>query len=266
VIFDLRHDLYRTLQRLPLRWYDQRATGDIMTRVTDDVTAMERVLIDGVEQGIIAVLQIVGVGVMLFWINARLAAWMLLPVPFLIAGAVWYTMTARFRYREQRRAASAMNSLLLDNLQGVRQIKSYAREEPELGRFSKAARLVGETQLVVMRAFAIYSSGMTFIAALARPSFFTWAAATCSGPRPNSPWAISWAFFSTRAMFYDPVRQLHQINQLYQAGRASSERVAENSRPRHRGLWRGEREASGAGGGRSNIGTFRSPIVPMCRH
>src|ERR1700677_5097681 len=58
VIFDLRHDLYRTLQRLPLRWYDQRATGDIMTRVTDDVTAMERVLIDGVEQGIIAVLQI----------------------------------------------------------------------------------------------------------------------------------------------------------------------------------------------------------------
>src|ERR1700678_2350780 len=76
VIFDLRRDLYQTLQRLPLRWYDQRATGDIMTRVTDDVTAMERVLIDGVEQGIIAVLQIAGVGVMLFWINPHLAAWM----------------------------------------------------------------------------------------------------------------------------------------------------------------------------------------------
>ena len=79
VILDLRRDLYATLQRLPLRWYDQRATGDIITRVIDDVTAMERVLIDGVEQGIIAVLQIVGVGIIIFYLNARLAAWMLLP-------------------------------------------------------------------------------------------------------------------------------------------------------------------------------------------
>jgi ABC-type multidrug transport system fused ATPase/permease subunit len=227
VIFDLRHDLYRTLQRLPLRWYDQRATGDIMTRVTDDVTAMERVLIDGVEQGIIAVLQIAGVGVMLFWINARLAAWMLLPVPFLIAGAIWYTMTARFRYREQRRAASAMNSLLLDNLQGVRQIKSYAREEPELGRFAKAARLVGETQLVVMRAFAIYSSGMTFIAALGTAIVLYVGGRDVLGATAKFTVGDLMGFLLYAAMFYDPVRQLHQINQLYQAGRASSERVAE---------------------------------------
>ncbi len=69
VVFDLRCDLYSTLQRLPLRWYDSRATGDIITRVIDDVTAMERVLIDGVEQGIISVLQIIGVGVFLFYLN-----------------------------------------------------------------------------------------------------------------------------------------------------------------------------------------------------
>ena len=124
VIFDLRHDLYRTLQRLPLRWYDQRATGDIITRIIDDVTAMERVLIDGVEQGGVALLQILGVGLWLFHLNPRLAAWTLLPMPLMLAGATWYTMTARFRYRAQRRAASGMNSLLLDNLQGVRQIKS----------------------------------------------------------------------------------------------------------------------------------------------
>src|SRR6202000_1000259 len=76
VVFDLRCDLYRTLQRLPLRWYDSRATGDIVTRVIDDVTAMERVLIDGVEQGIIAVLTIVAVGITLFTMNPRLAVWM----------------------------------------------------------------------------------------------------------------------------------------------------------------------------------------------
>ncbi|NIP98186.1 MAG: ABC transporter ATP-binding protein, partial [Akkermansiaceae bacterium] len=54
VIYDIRSDLYRKLQRLPLRWFDGRRTGDIMTRVVEDVTAMERVLIDGIELGLVA--------------------------------------------------------------------------------------------------------------------------------------------------------------------------------------------------------------------
>ena len=57
VIFDIRSDLYEKIQRLPLQWFDTRRTGDIMTRVVEDVTNMERVLIDGIEQGLIAALQ-----------------------------------------------------------------------------------------------------------------------------------------------------------------------------------------------------------------
>jgi ATP-binding cassette subfamily B protein len=227
VILDLRRDLYGTLQRLPLRWYDQRATGDIITRVIDDVTAMERVLIDGVEQGIIAILQILGVGVMLFRVNAHLAAWMLLPVPFLFLGVIWYTTTARFRYRDQRRAASAMNSLLLDNLQGVRQIKSYAREETELGRFSESARLVGETQLVIMRTWSWYSSGMAFLGTLGSVIVLYVGGSDVLRAHSNFTAGDLVGFLLYAAMFYAPVASLHQINQLYQAGRASSERVAE---------------------------------------
>jgi ATP-binding cassette subfamily B protein len=226
VILDLRHDLYATLQRLPLRWYDSRATGDIITRVIDDVTAMERVLIDGVEQGIIAVLQIVGVGAIIFWINSRLAAWMLAPMPLLIGGAFWYTMTARFRYRAQRRAASAMNSLLLDNLQGVRQIKSYAREEAELARFSKSAHEVGETQLVIMRTWSWYSSGMACVGAMGSAIvLYVGGRDVLASTGFTSGDLVKFLFYV--GMFYAPVAQLHQINQLYQAGRASSERVAE---------------------------------------
>jgi ABC-type multidrug transport system fused ATPase/permease subunit len=225
VIFDLRRDLYRTLQRLPLRWYDQRATGDIITRVIDDVTAMERVLIDGVEQGIIAVLTIVAVGVVLFEMNARLAMWMLLPIPALLAGVIWYTTTAKARYREQRKAASAMNSLLLDNLQGVRQIKSYAREETELDRFSTSAQRVAETQLVIMRTWSWYSSGMAFLGTLGSVIvLYLGGQDVLAGTMKVGN---LFAFFLYVAMFYDPIRSLHQINQLYQAGRASSERVAE---------------------------------------
>jgi ABC-type multidrug transport system fused ATPase/permease subunit len=225
VVFDLRRDLYRTLQRLPLRWYDSRATGDIVTRVIDDVTAMERVLIDGVEQGIIAVLTIVAVGITLFTMNPRLAAWMLLPIPLLVVGVLWYTLTAKARYKEQRVAASAMNSLLLDNLQGVRQIKSYAREETELTRFSNSAHRVAETQLVIMRTWSVYSSGMAFLGTLGSIIvLYLGGRDVLAGTMSQGDF---FAFFFYVAAFYDPIKSLHQINQLYQAGRASADRVAE---------------------------------------
>src|SRR5690606_16827328 len=54
VIFDLRSDLYAHMQSLPLTWFDNRSTGDLMTRVMEDVNSMERVLIDGIEQGTVA--------------------------------------------------------------------------------------------------------------------------------------------------------------------------------------------------------------------
>jgi ATP-binding cassette subfamily B protein len=225
VIFDLRRDLYRTLQRLPLRWYDSRATGDIITRVIDDVTAMERVLIDGVEQGIISVLTIVAVGATLFSMNPRLAVWMLLPIPLLVAGVLWYTLTAKTRYKEQRKAASAMNSLLLDNLQGVRQIKSYAREETELTRFAESAHLVGETQLVIMRTWSVYSSIVAFLGTLGSIIvLYLGGRDVLAGTMTQGD---LFTFFFLVTMFYDPIKSLHQINQLYQAGRASSDRVAE---------------------------------------
>ena len=225
VVFDLRRDLYRTLQRLPLRWYDSRATGDIITRVIDDVTAMERVLIDGVEQGIIAILSILAVAVVLFQSNSRLAAWMLLPMPLLFFGVTWYTLTAKSRYREQRKAASAMNSLLLDNLQGIRQIKSYAREETELERFANSAKLVAETQLVIMRTWSWYSSAMVFFGAIGSVIVLYVGGLDVVAGRMSLGDLVKFSLYVT--MFYEPVKSLHQINQLYQAGRASSDRVAE---------------------------------------
>src|SRR5436190_18643039 len=72
VIFDLRSDLYSHIQLLPLRWFDNRATGDLMTRLLEDVTAVERVLIDGIEQGIRAVLQMVVVFGIMCYISFKL--------------------------------------------------------------------------------------------------------------------------------------------------------------------------------------------------
>src|SRR3979411_279730 len=94
VIFDLRSDLYSHIQILPLRWFDNRATGDLMTRILEDVNSVQRVLIAGAEQGLVAELQVVIVLGMMFYVSPTLALLGLIPLPFLAGGALWYSLTA----------------------------------------------------------------------------------------------------------------------------------------------------------------------------
>ncbi len=225
VIFDLRSDLYSHIQLLPLRWFDNRATGDLMTRVIEDVNSVERVLIDGIEQGVVAVLQIVIVLAVMFYWNAKLAILALVPFPLLIGGALAYTLTAHRRYRLQRRASSAINALLHDNLAGVRQIKSFVREREEHARFNRASDQLRRATLVVMRVWAIYSPSMSMfeaIGALLILGFGGYAALTGTMQIGDLV-----AFLMLTAFLYDPVSRLHQLNQLVQAGRAAGERVFE---------------------------------------
>jgi len=157
VIFDLRSDLYSHIQLLPLKWFDNRATGDLMTRLLEDVTSVERMLIDGVEQGAVAVLQIVVTLGFMCYYSLTLTFFALSPVPILAAGALWYTLTAHRRYRLQRRASSAMNALLHDNLSGIRQIRSFAREKEEHQRFNRVSDELRRATLVVMKVWAAYN-------------------------------------------------------------------------------------------------------------
>jgi ABC-type multidrug transport system fused ATPase/permease subunit len=223
VIFDLRRDLYDKLQRLSVQYYDQRATGDLMTRVIDDVNAVERVLIDGIEQGTVSLLRIVGVGALLFSFNARLAVWVLAPLPLLLAGALIYTLTAHTRYRAVRKSTSALNALLLDNLQGIRQIKGFGREQHELGRFAGKANELRTATLQVMSAWSVYSTAMDFCAEVGRVIVvLVGGYAVIHGGMSLGRLV---GFLSCLWMFYDPVRALHGLNQMFQAGRAAGERV-----------------------------------------
>lgn len=225
VIYDLRSDLYDKIQRLPLRWFDNRPTGDIMTRVSEDVQAMERVLIDGIEQGVIAILQIVIVGYFMFTMNLTLAATALIPIPFLVIGALWYTLTARDRYRENRRATSDMNSLLHDNIAGIRQIKTYTMEEEEHGRFNRASERVRQGTLRIMRTWACYNPSMSFFGAAGSVIVIGVGGNLALNDQLTPGELAAFLFFLT--LFYEPIGRLHSLNQLIQAGRAAGERVFE---------------------------------------
>jgi ABC-type multidrug transport system fused ATPase/permease subunit len=225
VIFDLRSDLYAHIQQLPLAWFDNRATGDIMTRLLEDVTAVERVLIDGIEQGVIAILQIVIVTAVLFSSSGKLALLALAPVPFLVGGALAYTLTAPRRYRVQRKASSAMNALLHDNLAGIRQIKTYVREREEHARFNATSNQLRDATLTVMRVWAIYHPAMSFLGACGAVLVVGFGGRAVLvgemgvGDLVASLWLVG--------LLYEPVGKLHSLNQLVQAGRAAGERVFE---------------------------------------
>ena len=223
VIFDMRRQLYSRLQRLPVNYFDQRASGDLMTRVVEDVNNVERLLIDGTEQGTVSILSVIGVLVILFAMNPALAAVALIPLPLLAGGALWYTITAHRRYRTQREAASALNALLMDNLQGVRQIKAFGREGHEDDCFAARADNLRRSTLGIMRAWSNYSPAMSFVAALGT-ALVLWI-----GGRQVIAGEMTlgqlMGFILYLALFYEPIGRLHGLNQMLQSARAAGERV-----------------------------------------
>src|SRR5262249_59875179 len=128
-----------------------------------------------------------------------------------IGGALAYTLTAHRRYRLQRRASSAINALLHDNLAGIRQIKSFAREREEHARFNRASDQLRHATLVVMRVWAIYSPSMSMfeaIGALLILGFGGYGALT--GPMPGGDLG---GVLIVAAFVSDPVARSHQLNQ-----------------------------------------------------
>lgn len=225
VIYDLRSDLYSHIQRLSLTWFDNRATGDLMTRILEDVTSVERMLIDGIEQGVVAVLQVLIVSTVMFHYSPRLALLALAPIPLLAGGALTYTLTAHRRYRLQRKASSAMNALLHDNLAGIRQIKTFVREREEHDRFNKTSNDLRESTLVVMRVWALYSPSMAFFSSCGLVLVAGFGAKAVLDGAIHIGDLV--AFFMLLNFLYEPIGRLHQLNQLFQSGRAAGERVFE---------------------------------------
>jgi ABC-type multidrug transport system fused ATPase/permease subunit len=223
VVFDMRRDVYGRLQRLPVNYYDKRASGDLMTRVIEDVNAVERLLIDGTEQGTVAIVSILGVLAILFATHPVLAGVAMIPIPLLALGAMCYTLTAHKRYRKQRQASSAMNSLLMDNLQGVREIKAFGRERHEDERFADRAEAMRQGTLTIMRAWALYNPAMNFITATGT-GLVLWIGGSQVMDEQMSVGELV-AFLFYLALFYEPIGKLHGLNQMLQAARAGGERV-----------------------------------------
>lgn len=134
---DLRQDLFNHLQVLPLRFFDRRASGDLMSRVTNDVDNISSVLSESVTQLINSVLTLVGVSAMMLWMDWPLALISLLTFPLMASLTGQVAKRARRGFREQQEALGALNGMVEETIAAEQVVKAYGREQASIETFEK---------------------------------------------------------------------------------------------------------------------------------
>ncbi len=135
VLFTLRTQMFNHLQKLSLSFYDRHEVGRIMSRVQNDVTALQEVVTNGVLDITADVLSLGGIIFMLFIMNSRLALITLTVIPVLAAVLIVWQKYARGAFMKVRQAISVVNTGLQENISGARVIQSLSREDENLRRF-----------------------------------------------------------------------------------------------------------------------------------
>jgi ABC-type multidrug transport system fused ATPase/permease subunit len=227
VLIEMRRDLHNKLLRLPASFYDQRKSGEISSRVIEDVAAVERALLDGTEQGTGAVLRIVGITAILFSMEPTLAWGVFLPVPTLIILGIFYSKKSRTVWKGVRESAADLNSLLVEDIQGNRLIQSFGLQARESARFDAKAEDLRHKTLSAMYRWSLYSPGTSLITKLGFLSIVGAGGYLVLKGAEGFTIGKLIAFFLYANMLYMPLSLLHGLNHLIAAGRASGERVFE---------------------------------------
>ena len=226
VIFKIRKDLHDKLLDLPISFYDRRKSGEIASRVVEDVQNVERAILDGTEQGIIAFLTLGGVTTMMFLQEPRLAFLVFLPLPVLIILGFNYAKVSKRNWKAVREASGELNSLLVEDIQGNRLIQAFALKSRERNRFNKIGKVLEKRSLDAMYRWSIQGPGASFLSSLGILAVVGMGAHLLQ-TEPTFTSGKFFAFLLYTNMFYEPVRQLVSINNLIAAGKASGERVFE---------------------------------------
>ena len=225
VVHDLRGQIFSALQRLSLSYFENRSTGEIMSRVTNDTEHVERIFIDGLEGALTASLTLIGITIMLFILNWKLAALSLLPIPFLMLSASWFTSTVHGYYHQIRKHSAELNSYLQDALSGIRETMGFMRQSHEQARFDRLSRSYSDSNLKAMFLWSIYSPGMILLGSLGTVLILWYGAGEVVEGRLTLGELV--LFLSYLALFYVPINQIHSVNHMLQHALAASERVFE---------------------------------------
>jgi ABC-type multidrug transport system fused ATPase/permease subunit len=223
VLQDLRLLLFEHLQTLSVGFYARRQAGVIISRLTNDVQALDQLVTDGVVTLFGSTLTLVGTVVILVALDWRLAALTFLVFPLLGAGSLVFRIISADAYRITREKVALITAYLQESLSGIRVVRAFAQERRHQRVF---AELNDDNRVANMKTVylnGIYFPGVELLSALATAGILLYGGIqTIEG---NVTIGVLVAFIAALNNFFDPIQQLSQLYTTYQAGRAALDKI-----------------------------------------
>ena len=226
LVHEFRRELFDKIQRMPLRFFDKKTSGDLMSRVSSDVPAMERVIIQGIDQGLSGIIQILVILGFMLYQHVGLTLVTLAPMPIVAIITALYSRYGAPRYQRVSEASATMNASLHDALGGIRQIKAYTVEPEKLVEFSEKSEEVRAAQMHVVRANAITWPAVSLVAESGIVMMLAMGSFWMLRDGSVSIGAIG-AFLFAWGYLFEPISRLSQLGKTFTSGVVSGRRVYE---------------------------------------
>jgi ATP-binding cassette subfamily B protein len=225
IIFDLRTSAYKYLQRLSLSFYNKKETGRLMSRINYDTGNLQSFIVNGIQEFLMDILVLVGMSVILFVTNWRLAALTLIPIPTLIVGSVIFGKKMHLVYHKVWRRMAGISAILADTIPGVRVVKAFVAEDREVDRFNTRNEEYFKSSMRAAKLSTIYFPIMGF-ATFAGGIIIRWFGGrdVVTGDMTLGELML---FMSYMYQFYGPIQGLTRLNHSLQMAAAAADRVFE---------------------------------------
>jgi ABC-type multidrug transport system fused ATPase/permease subunit len=224
-LFDLRVRIYDHLQRLSLTFFERTSTGELMSRVSNDVNALEQFITHGVVLTGVDALRLAGAAVILMLLDWRLALVALLPVPLIAMGMRQFNRRVRPVYRLVRDRMGDVNARLQDDLTGMRVIQAFGQEEAELDRFTAVSAAYYRERVRAIQNWSTFFPSIYFVSAMGGVAVLGLGAWMVVQGQMTLGTLV--AFMAYIVSFYDPLRRLSEVDNTFQQAIAAGERIFE---------------------------------------
>lgn len=225
MVKEIRQHMYDRMQRLSLRYFSDKPTGELMSRVLDDTRNFEVLFAHAIPTVIVNGIMLIGVFAILFSMSKVLALYTLIPIPLLAWLVIRFGKVSRPLFRKNQEKVAELNAILQDNFSGIREIKAFTQEEYESQRTGHSLKAQTKAILRALKVTNAFHPGIEFVSSLGTVIvIFFGGRLALTGALPLEDLV---AFLLYLNIFYQPVMALGQINEGLQQALASAERVLE---------------------------------------
>jgi ATP-binding cassette subfamily B protein len=224
IMFDMRMQMVEHLQRLDLRFYDRNPVGRLMTRVTTDVDVLNDLFTSGVVSVFGDLFTLVGIMVVLVWMDWRLALVAFSVLPLIALITQWFRVNVRETYRDVRLWVARINAYLQERITGMSTVQLYRREQRDFAAFDEIDRQHRDANVRSIFYYAAFYPGVELVSALAA-ALILWVGGGWVVNGDGLTLGALVAFLQYSQRFFRPISDLSEKFNLLQGAMASSERI-----------------------------------------